>query len=169
MAAEIKFGQDIVEQEQGRFANDLIDQVQLRQLQGQHQGTLLPLGAILAAGGIVNGELNVVAVGANQGGALVLLCDRPLLDLLQKAALNHRRVVFDQGHIGLVMNLQVFSLAANRLVPLVGDGGKAGDRPGPTTNDAGPQGRQLGIPQGKLGGIDGGARLPRVIPIGLFN
>ena len=77
LAPRVQLCEHIVEQEEGRFANHLAHQLQLRQFQGQDQGALLACGAVAAGRLAAEQQANLIAVGPHTA-----LTQAPLLAAL---------------------------------------------------------------------------------------
>lgn len=114
----VQFGQDIVEQQQGRHPTEAGDQLQFGQLEREHKAALLACGAEPTCRLPPEQQGHVIPLWPNaaipQTGLL-----RPLfLQLIQQALLPHMLVfVAVELGAGLVEQLQLFASATEPFLP----------------------------------------------------
>ena len=118
----VQLGEHIVEQQHRRFPAQPLDDLQLRELQAQHNRALLPLRAVYAHIAAVEHHHHIVAVRADRGAAAVNI---PLRVLKQPLA--HRRgqpLGFHPRQVRLVGEQQRFAAAGELEVHIRRDGGQ---------------------------------------------
>ena len=116
-AFDVEFAHDVVDEEDGRGAVDAGKEFGLGHFEGDGEGALLAFAAELGGGFFVLQELEVVAMGADEGGAEAAFAGAGLGEF-------DGEIVYDAGQI---IKAEVLGIVGNAAVGEAGEGGEFGD------------------------------------------